>query len=402
MLLVFLVIFELIFFYSILMGFQSMFHNLKIHFIGDNEILAYNDVVAAIFNDYRITSNNGVHLLEERKLTDDEMDKLLENLHDKKAEDGDGADEQIADILSKITKICPEVKYMIHGLRVSLARTPQRIEKKQKKFEQRKDEKQKRKEEQRKSREIKEEEPESKPEPEPEKKPIDVDYGGKAKDRDKESQDKRYEEEEKMKQDLLAKEKEDKEGKEEEEPGKFSKVGKPKYTGFLGLLYNMFKAIPDPQNKAEREALQKKLRQNWATYKKNEKFLKENKQLVEMLEDKIEKKQIDPDSIAIMNEIIARDPTIVKEFDFAKSAPDKVQLPLKKFDDILKGLKLKSSVNISKQVKDYFKKEKININSVKVTDDVDDNKRVVDLDFDDWGDFLKMTNLLALKHQDIR
>lgn len=574
-----------------LFGGVPMFDNLVVSFLGDSELLAYNDTVAALFSDYRINDCNGIHLVENRKLTEAEMDELLENIPEEPAmspdtikehnakmlgidiEDGDAIDtnieEQIERILDKIITICPETKYMIHGYRKVLAATPERIEKKRKKSEDRKSAKKSKREALRKEREqtepteptkqeqveesVEEPKKEIKPattedgkaventkenprkppsekakkkvkpievdygkpakkekvqkpvkQPKKEVKPIDVDYGktadGKEKsktnkskleeikefivaarqksidkmgidelekldaslenheahldiilsgstgandmqkdyaqklsatidklaskcldkiksirgeeepeekdgtgdkvDKDKESQEKRYEEEEKMKTEK------DKEGagkEEEETPNKFANVGKPKYEGFLGLMFKMFTGLADPQKKADKKELQQRIRRDWATYKKNEKFLKENKELVEMLEDKVNKKQFDADSISIFNEIIARDPTIIKKMDLERNTPDKVQLPLKKFTDVIKGLKTGKDIdnkNLATQIKEYFKKQNINISDIKI-DDTNISKPLVNMEFNDWNDFLKITNDLALKQKDL-
>lgn len=438
-----------------------MFNNLKMYLVNSNDALVYNDAVAGLFSDYRITSNSGVHLIEDRKLTDNEMDKFLDHMDSEDIEDeSDTEPQDIQEMLHKIVKYHPEVKYAIHGFNIALAATPQRIEKKKQKMIDRKAAKQKKKEEQRKSREIKEEPVEEKPKKEvtpidvdygkeepketseepavtekpkaKEKKikPIDVDYGNKDEKkseeseesepsekekanqekiaREKEGERKRLEEEEKMKQDRQDKEKQpEDEALDPGEGGKYSKVGKePKFDGFLGLMFKMFKGLADPKKKADKEELRRKLKRDYATYKKNEKFLKENTELIDMLNEKIAKKEFDLDSISILNEIISRDPSIVDELGLDKNStgPITKKVPLLKLTEELKDLKIDPSIDESEQerrIKEIFKKHKIDVKDVAIGLGRDGKQKIAEVELGGLDSLMKFMNALSLKHGDI-
>ena len=106
-----------------------MFNNLKIVLISSNEMLVYNNIVAGLFNDYRVTSDSAIHQLENRKLDENEIDEFIEQLSSVEECD-DASSDEIIDIMNKITKICPEVRYVIHGLKMALAATPEQMRKK--------------------------------------------------------------------------------------------------------------------------------------------------------------------------------------------------------------------------------------------------------------------------------
>ena len=93
-----------------------MFKDMVCVFVGPNDFLSYNNTVAALCSDYRITGNAGVHLKDSRKLTDDEIEKLLLQVERL----GEGIDERPPtedenDIIHRIQTLHPEVRYIIQS-----------------------------------------------------------------------------------------------------------------------------------------------------------------------------------------------------------------------------------------------------------------------------------------------
>ena len=260
-----------------------MFNNLKIILINNNEILAFNDIVAGIFSTYRTTSNNAIHQKEFRKLNEEEIQKFLHEIDKSENEEFKGDAREVENILDKIVKYYPEVKYIVHGLNlIEAARRTPREERKDKRLLKRKmREKRKIRDKTKKlpKKEQKKEMEEVLIKPEKEKEMEEVPI------KDKESGVKLLEDDVDDKGDAAkkAKEKWDEERKGWQTPKEqeLSKVDKEKYTGFKGILFNIFKNLADPAKKAEREKLQKRLKKDWAMYKKNEKFLKENTELID-------------------------------------------------------------------------------------------------------------------------
>jgi hypothetical protein len=428
-----------------------MFNNLKMHFLNSNDAMVYNDIVVGLFNNYRITSNSGVHLQEDRKLNEDEMDQFLEKIDSSDIEEETWiAPEELQDMLSKIVKYHPETKYIVQGFHEVLA-VPRRIEKKKKKLAEEKAAKEKKKELQRKSRELKpepekqkkeikpidvdygnkEETPveketvEQKPQSKKQIKPIDVDYGKqktteKNERKIKENEEKEREEQEKVNREKMAEEKrleeerrfkKDREEKEkwknkkdeelDEEPTVEKKDSK--FGGFLDLMFKMFKGLADPRKKADKEELRKKLRSEYATYKKNKKWLDENNKLVDKLSEQIEKKTIGLDSISIINDIIAKDPTILEEINFESSGPVTKKVPLVKLTEELKDLKLdadESDIDQEEKIKEIFKKHKIDVSDVVIGRD-NNNEKIAEVELGGLDSLMKFIDTLSLGSKDL-
>jgi len=343
-----------------------MFNNLKVYFIGSNETLAYNDKVAGLFGDYSITDNNAIHRLEDRKLTDDETDQFLEELEKIETTeiDKNKNPEEITNVLDKILKIHPEVKYKIHGnwfvnaepkidpdTKTKLAREP------------------------------------------------DVDLAKKAKPKAKPKVEKK--DSAQKAQEQWDKDRKKWQSKPERELAEKGKVKESKYSGFKGVLFDMIKGLADPAKKPEKEELQKRLRRDWATYKKNEKILNENKELIDALQDKFANNEITPEGISLMNELIARDPAIVKEIDLEKDVPNKLRLPLNKFKNKLKEVDLKvDNKTLVDNITNMFEKEKLKVEDITITEK--NGEKEVDVALADWDSFFKLANVLGLRLNDIK
>jgi len=383
-----------------------MFSNLKMHFLNSNDVVVYNDVVIGLFNNYRITSNSGVHLKEDRKLTENEMDRFIEKIDSSDIKEETGIDpNELKEMLNTIVKYHPEIKYIVHGFNEVLA-APRRIEKKKEKMAEQKAAKEKRKAEQRKPRHLRpdpETKPDDKSEPdEPEQKTDTADSEKEkqeAEQRQKEAEEKRLAEEQKFK-----KEREEKQNTEKDSPGKYENVGKPKFDGFLGLMFKMFQGLADPKKKADKEELRKKLRNEYSTYKKNKKWLEENNELINMLSEQVDKKQISLDSISIINEIISRDPTILEEINLQSSGPITKKVPLVKLTEELKDLKLEpddSDMDQEEKIKDIFKRHKIDVNEVVIDRDVN-NKKIAEIELGGLDSLMKLIDILSLDRNDLK
>lgn len=351
-----------------------MFNDLKIILINDNEILAFNDIVAGIFSTYRSTSNNAIHQKEDRGLTEEETEIFLDEL-DANGSEFEGDPTEVDKILDKIIKCYPEVKYIIHGLKLAEAakRTPQQAKKDKKLL----NEKMKAKEAEREKRKAREEarktpkkELTKEPEKEPTKEPIketEKESGVKLLD-DSDAGDK-------------AKEKWGEERKNWQTPQEkdLSKVGKDKenYTGYKGVLFNIFKNLADPAKKADKEKLRKRLKRDWATYKKNEKLLSENKELIDALEDKIVNDEITPENVLLMNELIYRNPDLIKDIDFDTNiAKYDIQVPVSTLIEYKVIKEDEDDATIIKKIQEWAKKNKWDLEKMTLTTDVKGRKAV--------------------------
>jgi len=85
--------------------------------LGGSEFLIYTEDMASLFSEYRSTANHGIHIKENRKLTDTEIENLLEEVEKSENIETDtqlnNPDDVV--ILNKIIKLYPEVKYLVHG-----------------------------------------------------------------------------------------------------------------------------------------------------------------------------------------------------------------------------------------------------------------------------------------------
>ena len=171
------------------------------------------------------------------------------------------------------------------------------------------------------------------------------------------------------------------------------------------MLFNVFKSLEDPTKKNAREELQKRIRKNWPAYKKNEKILNENKDLLEALEDRMEEKDVSPESILILNELIARDPSFAKELDLNESRPESFEVALEKIQEKFKDVDItKDDATIIKSIEKVFTKEKINFESIHILlhpYSKKGNEKVADINLKDWDSFFKLANLLKIKLKDI-
>jgi hypothetical protein len=300
--------------------------------LGHNEFLVYDDIVASFFDDYHL--NKSIHRVENRKLTDDEIKKLLDVINKIDEIDLDHTDEDYA-VLNNIAKFYPEVKYFIHGLKITTAEPDE--------------------DEARKERMKKE-----------------------AKDATKKRG------EEKVRQKKVTKEEE-----------KLSKSGKPeksKFTGFKGLLFNVFKNLRDPETVKERERLKKEIQKYW----KIKPLLDQNKDLVEALGKELEKGTLTPASLAAMNEMFTRDKSWVNEIDFEIDKPF-ISMPLEKFSKYLDATGDIEPDELQKQMAQVFRDE--GLGDVKFKLDLIRN--VINVKTD-WNTAMKVLNTFDIKVKDLK
>jgi len=389
-----------------------MFDNLKVVFINDNEILAYNNKVAGLFNNYRITSNNAIHQLEDRKLTDEETNKFLKEIEKLDTTEDTSTPEEIETTLNKIMKICPEAKYQIHGTKQIYAASKEEKEafkEKLKRQAQQREELGKKDKEEREGTKVREK-------ADQERKAYEEGINKRVSEKEERKAAKRAERE-KEKKDETEKFK----VKDETEKGtkaidteekKLSKVGKEKknpFTGFKGLLFDFFSLTgADPKKKQAKKELQDRLRKEWATFRKNEKVLNENKDLITNLGDLLADGKVKPEGISLFNELIARDPGMAKKLDLADDVPSdsKILVSLSKLRKVIKDIDVsaKSEV-IEEMIKEFIigKDKEVSINKVKVDPNINKHQnRYTSIELKDWTSFFKACNLLNLEADDVR
>lgn len=334
--------------------------------IEHDEFLVYDDKVAGFFNTYRSTGDKGIHRVENRKLSDEEIEKLKENIDDIDDIDLD-MNEEDYDVINNIVKFYPEVRYFIHGLNIVEAKKPKRIVKKQEK--RKKEELEKAKKEEPQGVKI-ETMPEEKRDPELERQLKEVDEKKKAED--------------------------DRQKNLEKSEKKLSEVGKKEnpYGGFKGLLFDMFKKFEDPKTKAEKDRRLKEIREGWKFYEKNKKLLEQNTELVNSLHSLLQEGELTPQTVALMNELVARDKTWVKQIDFETERPPTISLPLDKFKSFIKD---GTEIEVENQLKDLFKEEQIANIKLKV----DPNKKLVNVTTD-WNNAMKMIKIFNIKPKELK
>lgn len=371
-----------------------MFNNLKIVLISSNEMLVYNNIVAGLFNDYRVTSDSAIHQLENRKLDENEIDEFIEQLSSVEECD-DASSDEIIDIMNKITKICPEVRYVIHGLKMALAATPEQMRKKRlAKKEKRKKVKEKRAKEEanrpKKSADEITKERVERVQKEKESKNIRKEEEQKRKEDEENKEDKGTEETDKDKEDINKAQKE-------------QKTHNP-FNGFKGLLFDMFNVFlsEDPEKKKNRQKLQEELRKEWATYKKNEKLFEKNEKLIEQLMKGRESGEVTPESISLLNEFLSENPEFIKEIDLSDKRKHAVTFSLENFKPDIKeklkdvNLDIESKL-LEQEIKDILRKEGIKVKKITIDEPkkdsqgnpIDGEKRVVDVELEDWDSFFK-------------
>lgn len=384
-----------------------MFNNLKIIFMGNNDILAFNDIVAGLFNSYRITSNNTIHKIENRKLTDDETDDFIDNLNEtcqKEVDNTTVTPEEIETTLNKIVKICPEVKYQIHGIKTALAAKTKKERKEQiEKLDKTKKERESRETQEKESGKRKQYEEEINKRVTERMEKEAAEKEGRKKIRDEEMA--KQETEEKKKQETTKK-LEDIDKKEEELKKKVGKTNP--FTGFKGLMFNFFDWLEDPEKKKSRKEIQKRLRKEWPLFKKNQKILEQNEDLVEDLSRLVEKGKITPESISLFNELIAREPEIVKKFDLSDDTPEdsKVLISLNKLKKEIRDIDFNEKSEILEEIitKYVMKKDaSVKFKQIKVDHNINKQQnRFVSIILKDWESFFSVCNILNTDSDDLR
>lgn len=402
--------------------------------IGQNEYLAYDDRIAGFFSDYRDTANHGIHRVENRKLTEEEFEKLLEAIEKLGSNIDTEPTNEDYKMLNNIATYYPEVRYFIYGLDLVEAKTPKRILKK----------KATRTEEQKAKEEKRAADRASKMPKEPAKEPVTEPAKETVKEPTEEAKDEPKRAEEKSAGDILreAEEKKAKEKSEEVKPKeekakeptslkkeplvkkdepkeedekvpeeskepakkddkldkeikKLGQVGKEKYGGFKGLLFDMFKSIKDPKTREEKERVKKELAEEWKRYHANKKILDQNRELVDSMRVQLDKGELTPESIALMSELITRDNKWAKEINLDIDTPN-IVFPIKK---IAEHLKLSGDVSVDeleKHINKLFKDE--DIENVKFKMDLE--KGLMDVKTD-WNNATKLLNKFNIKTGDL-
>jgi hypothetical protein len=313
-----------------------MFNNLACVFISPHDFLSYNDKVAGLFSDYRMTANAAIHREEGRKLTDKEIERLLkavERMGVSVEERPPSNDEE--DLIKDIQVYHPEVKYIIKSFKVEAVRGRKRQRKKETKKERERVRRQDKKDWEEGTWDDDEERSETREEKfqrMSDRAARQSKDTKKKKVSDREKEIRREEVEKKRAKRSEQYEDPDKFGPEKMEPGerqdlykelKQADKGEKEYEGWQGFLMNMFDFVKNPElSKTQRLALRRNkkrvlrdLRKNYRNFEKIEKQLNENAGLVEYLNQGLKKDMFDPSSMAAFTELIRRDPEIVKALD---------------------------------------------------------------------------------------
>jgi len=278
-----------------------MFEGVVCVFVGPHEFLSYNDKVAALCSDFRVTANSGVHLEESRKLTDEELtilldhaNKLGENIEDRPASEEENA------IIEKIKLLHPEVRYIIESF------YPYTVEAKRGRKRQRKKNEKKAKERAAKPKQDKQDKQGEHPKadqpsaPEPSTAP-----------------------------------KTSKDTKEAKEPKKW----------WSTLLTDMFDFIMDPDLTKEERKLKKEIaeeerdemlklyKQNKANFEKMDKIFKKNEGMISYISEMVDRGEVDATSMKYFTDIVVSNPEILEHMDIP-STPDEKE----KITDDISGL----------------------------------------------------------------
>ena len=95
-----------------------LINDIKCVFIGDYDFLAYNDKVAGLFNNYSSSTSVAIHQVEKRKLTDEEIEELLEKvdfLDEDEIEDR-RPNLKERNLIDDIQVYYPEIRYIVKAL----------------------------------------------------------------------------------------------------------------------------------------------------------------------------------------------------------------------------------------------------------------------------------------------
>lgn len=274
-----------------------MFKNLTCIFISPNDFLSYNDAVAGLFSDFRMTANAGIHRQEDRMLSEEEIHELLEAVERLEEIEERVPTEEELRLIDDIQVFHPEVRYIVKSVALA-ARGRKRLKKKKEKKRLTREEEE-RKAEQRK---VTDEEKQRRKEELEQNKRV----------QEKEAQEKKRTQDDLYKQLRSA------------------DRGEKEYEGWQGMLMNMFDFFSNPElSKTQRLALRrnkqrllKDLRKNYRNFKKIEKQLNENRGLVEYLDKSVDEGVLDTGSLAAFTELIRRDPDLVKLIDLPTISKD--------------------------------------------------------------------------------
>jgi len=334
--------------------------------IGSHGFLAYNDILAGFFTDHTSGASGAIHRVENRKLTAEEIKNFLKKIDESEDVDIETTEEDYG-ILNNIARYYPEMRYFIHGLKITAAK-PSRKKRKDMAEELREKEKKRLKENAAKEEAdrltLKKEKMTKEAEEAPKKKATEDIRKEKVKEAEK----------------------------------KLSETGKSKqFTGFKGLLFRLFDKYPNAKTRDEQEKIKRELKEEWKRYKINEKLYEQNKDLVNALAVELDKGTLNPNTISLMNEMIARDKNWIKEIDLNIEDPTMV-IPLEKFAEYIKSEKGEvSSDELRNQLNQLFKEEKLD----KLKYKLDLKNRTVNVTTD-WNNTMKFLNTFGIKVKDLK
>jgi len=353
--------------------------------IGTSGFLAHNDKLAGFFTNESLKANGAIHLVEQRKLSKEETDKFLKDVDAVEDIDTEPTSEDYG-ILNNIARYYPEMRYFVHGLKITAAKPSK------KKRKQMADELRIKEENRKKADKAKKDKAEKELKTKKAVEPV-LEVPQKSAE-DKEKAQEQYRE-------ALKKQEAEHARKEvvKDAEKKLSDSGKPKgaFTGFKGLLFKMFDRYPDAKTREEQEKIKKELKEEWKKYKVNKEVYDKNQGLVESLETEMNKGTLTPASISLMNELIARDKKWAEYIDFEIEKPTMV-IPLTKFANYLKKDNGEiTSEQIVEQLGTLFKEE--NLDGVKYKLDLKSKSVKITTD---WHTAMKLLDTFGIKTNDLK
>ena len=89
--------------------------------IGTSGFLAHDDNLAGFFTNESLKASGAIHLVEQRKLSKEETDKFLKDVDTVEDIDTEPTPEDY-NILNNIARYYPEMRYFVHGLKITAAK----------------------------------------------------------------------------------------------------------------------------------------------------------------------------------------------------------------------------------------------------------------------------------------
>jgi len=322
-----------------------MFKDMVCVFVGPNDFLSYNKTVAALCSDYRVTGNAGVHLEESRRLTDDEIGNLLQQVEKlgEEIEERPPNDEE-TEIINRIQTLHPEVRYIIQSFHTVEAKEDEKGPGYRVKYKDKQEG-----EEPEEEPEIKDPDTPDEPEPKAEPKEPKAPKGGATDGLD---------------------------WTDTPDSGKES-------GGWVGILKNMFdwwknpdltkeeRALLKEELQDEKDELYKLYKKNKSEFEKLDKVFKKNEDLYGYIGKMVDADQIDAGSLSAFTELVTQNPELLDTLNISTHSSgqgssggiSEILYDIRDFEDHIPELKdllaerdKKNTNKIMDLFEDYFEK----------------------------------------------